>query len=83
LVRQPAWGIGEDILLASTLDPKVGRIEVDPAQLQQVFINLAVNARDAMPKGGRLTIETRDMHLDDAYGRSHPRCGLAATSCWP
>jgi len=62
--------IGEDIELVTRLEP-AGRVRVDPGQLEQVILNLAVNARDAMPRGGRLTIETTDVVLDDGYARQH------------
>jgi PAS domain S-box-containing protein len=62
--------IGEDIELVFTPDERVGRLEVDPTQMEQVLVNLAVNARDAMPAGGRLTIETDEIDVDDAYYRS-------------
>ena len=63
--------IGEDILLTAVLDPNVSRVKVDPGQIGQVLINLAVNARDAMPQGGKLTIETSNVRLDDDYAASH------------
>jgi two-component system cell cycle sensor histidine kinase/response regulator CckA len=63
--------IGEDITLATNLDPELGRVEGDPGQIHQVILNLAVNARDAMAEGGRLTISTRNVDLDEGYARSH------------
>jgi len=59
--------IGEDIELTFTAAHKLGMIKADPVQIEQILMNLAANARDAMPEGGRLTIETADVYLDDAY----------------
>jgi PAS domain S-box-containing protein len=64
--------LGEDISLASTLAVGLGSVKVDPGQLEQIIMNLAVNARDAMPRGGRLTIETANVEMDEAYVRGHP-----------
>src|SRR5688572_23310397 len=61
----------EDIQLRCTLAPDAGTIRVDPGQLEQVIMNLAVNARDAMPDGGLLTIETANVDIDDGYLQAH------------
>ncbi|MCL5745905.1 MAG: PAS domain-containing protein, partial [Acidobacteria bacterium] len=63
--------IGEDIELVTRLNPQTGAVKVDAGQLQQVIMNLAVNARDAMPKGGKLTIETANAVLDETYVKKH------------
>lgn len=64
--------IGEDIKFSTTFGPAVGCINVDPGQIQQILINLATNARDAMPHGGQLTIEASNVDLDEAYQVLHP-----------
>src|SRR5256886_8810925 len=63
--------IGEDVDLATRLDPDVGSVQADVGQLEQVLMNLAVNARDAMPTGGKLTIETANAEHDPDYAREH------------
>jgi two-component system cell cycle sensor histidine kinase/response regulator CckA len=64
--------LGEDIEVSLVLDPKLGNVKADQSQLEQVIMNLAVNARDAMPDGGKLKIETSNAELDQAYVRNHP-----------
>ncbi|MFZ0959706.1 MAG: PAS domain S-box protein [Terriglobia bacterium] len=63
--------IGEDVELVSTLQPDLGLVKVDPGQIEQVIMNLAVNARDAMPEGGKFLVETSNVEVDEEYARSH------------
>jgi signal transduction histidine kinase/CheY-like chemotaxis protein len=63
--------IGEDIELRTTLSEGLGNVKADPGQMEQVIMNLVVNARDAMPAGGKLTIETKNDDLDETYARQH------------
>lgn len=72
--------IPENIDVVIRLGSSAGHIDVDPSQIEQAILNLAVNARDAMPQGGQLTIETSSVEVDDKYVQSHPdvQCGRYA-----
>jgi nitrogen-specific signal transduction histidine kinase len=63
--------IGEDVQISIVLAPEISAVKVDAGQIEQVIINLAVNARDAMPQGGKLTIETKNADLDEFYAKTH------------
>jgi len=63
--------IGVDVEISTGLDPELGTVEADSGQMDQVVLNLAVNSRDAMPHGGKLTIQTKNVELDDSYVRTH------------
>ncbi|MEO6097844.1 MAG: PAS domain S-box protein [Fibrobacteria bacterium] len=64
--------IGEDILFYTLLDPLIGPVRADPAQIQQIIMNLVLNARDAMPDGGSLRIETANVNLESGHIADHP-----------
>ena len=64
--------IGEDVHVILRLDPKTANVKADPAQLEQVILNLALNARDAMPAGGTLSMETCNIQVNAAFARQHP-----------
>jgi two-component system cell cycle sensor histidine kinase/response regulator CckA len=68
--------IGEDIDLVASLDPALDTVSADPNQIEQVILNLVINARDAMPEGGKLTIETSNADLDEDYVADRPEARL-------
>jgi PAS domain S-box-containing protein len=63
--------IGENIELRAMLEPTLGNVKADPGQIEQILLNLVVNARDSMPNGGKLTIETDNIYLDEEYVNHH------------
>ncbi|MEJ2689539.1 MAG: ATP-binding protein [Deltaproteobacteria bacterium] len=71
LAKMLEWLIGEDITMSIVTTERIGNIRADEGQLEQVLMNLVINARDAMRKGGRLIIETEVVYLDDHYARAH------------
>jgi len=64
--------IGEDVELLTVTDPALGAVKADPGQMEQILLNLAINARDAMPQGGKLTIGTGNVDLDGDFAVEHP-----------
>jgi CheY-like chemotaxis protein len=70
--------VGDDIVLTTSLEPDLGRVRVDPGYLVQVLMNLAVNARDAMPRGGTLSITTRNAPITAEHASRHPRVRAGA-----
>jgi two-component system cell cycle sensor histidine kinase/response regulator CckA len=68
--------IGEAVSLGRSLEPELGCIRADPVQMQQILMNLVINASDSMPQGGDITISTRNARLDGAYARLHPDAAL-------
>jgi PAS domain S-box-containing protein len=65
--------IGEDVNLYTSLAPRLGQVKADLGHIEQVVVNLAVNARDAMPRGGQITLKTANAALDEASAREHPK----------
>jgi PAS domain S-box-containing protein len=63
--------LGEDVAVVTTLEPMLHPVKLDPGQLEQIIMNLAINARDAMPKGGRFEIETRNVEVNASYVAEH------------
>jgi PAS domain S-box-containing protein len=68
--------LGEHIELDILLASEIGLVRADPAQMEQIIVNLAINARDAMPSGGRLTIETQNLTVDEKFAAHHPQVAL-------
>jgi CheY-like chemotaxis protein len=64
--------VGDNIEFKTIAQPNLGRVKADPGHIEQVIMNLAINARDAMPNGGSLTLETTNIDLDEDYAREHP-----------
>ena len=71
LERELARLAGDRVALATALEPRFGRVRADPRELEQVLLNLVLNARDAMPGGGQITVETQNLALDPTYTTDH------------
>jgi len=70
--------IGEHIHFQTILDPQLARVKADPGQVEQVIMNLAINARDAMPEGGKLIVETSNVEVDEVYRQQRPMVALGS-----
>src|SRR2546430_11899958 len=66
--------IGEDIELVAAMSPNLGLVKADPGQIEQVILNLVINARDAMPTGGKVLIETANVEIDEEHAHTLPDC---------
>ena len=75
LERMLCLAIGDSIEMRSVLRPGLGQVKADPGQIEQIILNIVINARDAMPEGGKIVIETADVHLDEGYRAKHPVAG--------
>ena len=73
--------VGEHIELVYVLARDLACVKADPGHIEQVIMNLAVNARDAMPQGGKLTIETANVEFDERYALRHARSCLGHSLC--
>ncbi|GEM_PF-4134792 len=73
--------LGEDQVLRLRLDPELLRVKVDPAQWDQVVMNLVINARDAMPTGGEITLATENLEVDEAFTAVHPQAKVGSYVC--
>ena len=64
--------LGEDVEISATFDPTLRPVKADPGQIEQIIMNIVINARDAMPDGGKLTIETKNVEFENSYAKENP-----------